>query len=91
MTFEPLVKSRNYPPQRIFVTKWDVEIDRNRIKKLSRSRERDSKYLHNFDDFDNFDYRAPITFAMIQAVDNCNKRVLDEIFEPRKRPRIECQ
>ena len=45
----PIVSDRTYAPTRTFVTKWDVEIENNRAKKISRRRERDTKY---FDDFD---------------------------------------
>lgn len=45
----PIVAERNYAPTRTFVTKWDVEIDNNRTKKISRGRERDTKYFEHFD------------------------------------------
>lgn len=45
----PIVAERNYAPTRTFVTKWDVEIDNNRTKKISRGRERDTKYFEEFD------------------------------------------
>lgn len=45
----PLVFQRNYAPTRTFVTKWDVEIENNRAKKISRRRERDTKYFEEFD------------------------------------------
>jgi hypothetical protein len=48
-SFDPIVRQRNYAPTRTFVTKWDVEIDRNRVKKINRARDRSAKY---FDDFD---------------------------------------
>ena len=48
INFQP-VTVRNYPPERTFITKWDVEIEKNRVKKISRNRDRDTKY---FDDFD---------------------------------------
>ena len=41
---------RNYAPKRTFVTKWDVEIKKNRTKKLARSRDRDAKYYDYYDD-----------------------------------------
>jgi len=46
---QPITRPRNFPPERTFVTKWDVEIDRNRVKKINRGRDRTAKY---FDDFD---------------------------------------
>ena len=46
----PIVTERNYAPIRTFVTKWDVEIENNRTKKISRGRERDTKYFENFDE-----------------------------------------
>jgi len=45
----PFVANRNYTPERTFVTKWDVEIENTRIKKISRRRERDTKYFEEFD------------------------------------------
>ena len=38
------IKTRNYTPIRTFITKWDVELDRKRVKKVSRIKERDNKY-----------------------------------------------
>ena len=52
----PFVADRNYAPTRTFVTKWDIEIENNRIKKRSRSRERDTKYF----DYYNEDYESPL-------------------------------
>ena len=46
----PIVSDRNYAPTRTFVTKWDVEIENNRSKKISRRRERDTKYFQEFDE-----------------------------------------
>ena len=51
-SFVPMVQPRNYAPTRTFITKWDVEIANNRTKKMSRSRERDSKYFHSDTDYD---------------------------------------
>lgn len=48
--FSPITRPRNYAPERTFVTKWDVEIENNRTKKISRGRERDTKYFENFDE-----------------------------------------
>jgi hypothetical protein len=45
--FQPVVSPRNFAPTRLFVTKWDVEIDNNRAKKISRNRERDAKYFQD--------------------------------------------
>jgi len=58
--FQPIVAPRNYAPTRTFVTKWDVEIDNNRAKKIARRRDRDTKY---FDDFEHVDLPTitPIT------------------------------
>lgn len=47
--FQPIVTDRNYTPERTFVTKWDVEIEKTRAKKISRGRERDTKYFEEFD------------------------------------------
>jgi hypothetical protein len=47
----PIVSDRNYAPTRTFVTKWDVEIENNRTKKISRRRERDTKYFEDFDQY----------------------------------------
>ena len=52
----PFVADRNYAPTRTFVTKWDVEIENNRTKKLSRCRERDTKYFDYYDD----EYESPL-------------------------------
>lgn len=56
--FQPIVSARNYAPTRTFVTKWDVEIENTRTKKMSRSRERDTKY---FNIFDSTDFELPVT------------------------------
>lgn len=45
----PVVAHRNYTPERTFVTKWDVEIEKNRAKKIARNRDRDTKYFEEFD------------------------------------------
>ena len=45
----PVVAHRNYAPTRTFVTKWDVEIENNRAKKIARNRDRDTKYFEEFD------------------------------------------
>ena len=45
----PIVADRNYAPTRTFVTKWDVEIENNRAKKIARTRDRDTKYFEEFD------------------------------------------
>jgi hypothetical protein len=47
MEFEPTLRPRNYAPERLFVTKWDVEINHNRIKDKSRRRERYHKYFND--------------------------------------------
>jgi len=52
-SFDPIVRQRNYAPTRTFVTKWDFEIDRNRVKKINRGRDRTAKY---FDDVEFADY-----------------------------------
>lgn len=43
--FQPIVADRTYAPIRTFITKWDVEIENTRTKKVSRRRERDTKYF----------------------------------------------
>lgn len=45
----PVVAHRNYTPERTFITKWDVEIEKNRAKKIARNRDRDTKYFEEFD------------------------------------------
>ena len=62
----PFVADRNYAPTRTFVTKWDVEIENNRIKKRSRSRERDTKYF----DYYNEDYESPLPVKVNSEVDD---------------------
>ena len=47
--FQP-VTVRNYTPERSFVTKWDIEIQKTRTKKMSRRRERDTKYFDYFEE-----------------------------------------
>lgn len=46
----PFVADRNYAPTRTFVTKWDVEIENNRAKKITRTRDRDTKYFDYYDE-----------------------------------------
>lgn len=67
-SFDPIVRERNYAPTRTFVTKWDVEIDRNRVKKINRGRDRTAKY---FDDFDCHSYSLPI-LCDFQNNSNCD-------------------
>jgi len=56
--FQPITRPRNYAPQRTFVTKWDVEIENTRAKKIARSRERFTKYFD--DQFDLHSDSLPI-------------------------------
>jgi len=93
MEFEPTIRPRNYAPERLFVTKWDVEINNNRIKDKSRRRERYNKYFNDtyFNDTYFNDYFADIPpIQVIVAVQNfIEKRKLDDdIYEPRKRSRF---
>jgi hypothetical protein len=46
---DPVVSKRNYAPTRTFVSKWDIEINHNRNKKIARNRDRDTKYVDYFD------------------------------------------
>lgn len=92
---DPIVRPRNYAPERVFVTKWDVEINNNRIKDKSRRRDRFTKYFtHEFEHFEPQTHPQPIiTHAMIQAVQKYHatetKRKLDDaIYDPCKRSRI---
>jgi hypothetical protein len=50
--FQPIVPDRNYAPTRTFITKWDVEIDNNRAKKIARRRDRTAKYFDHFEHAD---------------------------------------
>jgi len=50
--FQPVVAPRNYAPTRTFITKWDVEIDNNRAKKIARRRDRTAKYFDHFEHAD---------------------------------------
>lgn len=67
-SFVPIVRERNYAPTRTFVTKWDVEIDRNRVKKINRGRDRTAKY---FDDFDHHsDSLPPLCYFKNNSYEN---------------------
>ena len=48
--FQPIVADRTYAPTRTFITKWDVEIENNRTKKIARTRDRDTKYFDYYDE-----------------------------------------
>jgi hypothetical protein len=48
--FSPITRPRNYAPERTFVTKWDVEIENTRAKKIARWRDRDTKYFDYCED-----------------------------------------
>jgi hypothetical protein len=48
--FQPIVADRTYAPTRTFITKWDVEIENNRAKKIARTRDRDTKYFDYYDE-----------------------------------------
>ena len=100
LNMEPIIRPRHFRPIRTFITKWDVEIENNRIKDKSRRRERFNKYYTELDTI----YHTPeapklITFAMIDAVKkytgtNPLKRNLnddcdcDYDYDPVKRRRI---
>jgi hypothetical protein len=60
LEFQPNFRARHYTPERTFVTKWDVEINNNRMKKIARRRERDTKYFvpihENDNDCENNDF-----------------------------------
>jgi hypothetical protein len=63
--FQPIVADRTYAPTRTFITKWDVEIENNRTKKIARTRDRDTKYFDYYDD--NYETLP----AAIQTQDDC--------------------
>lgn len=75
-SFVPIVPARNYAPTRTFVTKWDVEIENNRTKKISRRRERDTKYFEDFDQHG--DSLPPIVILSEYQDDNYNND--DDIY-----------
>jgi hypothetical protein len=58
-SFVPIMPDRNYAPTRTFITKWDVEIENNRTKKISRRREHDTKYFDYSDDLEKYDDSLP--------------------------------
>jgi len=58
---QPFVADRTYAPTRTFITKWDVEIENNRAKKISRRRERDTKY---------FDYFEEVSLPVLKQVED---------------------
>ena len=58
-SFVPIMPDRNYAPTRTFVTKWDVEIENNRTKKITRRREHDTKYFDYSDDFEKYEDSLP--------------------------------
>jgi len=60
-SFDPIVRQRNYAPTRTFVTKWDFEIDRNRVKKINRGRDRTAKYFHDVEFADYYPVNADVT------------------------------
>ena len=81
--FQPIVAPRNYAPTRTFVTKWDVEIDNNRAKKIARRRDRDTKY---FDDFEHVDLPpitliTPIRVRFNDICDHINARIALDVSE----------
>jgi hypothetical protein len=51
MDFEPTIRSRNYAPTRLFVTKWEQEQVKTAKKKRERRAEHDYKYAeYGFND-----------------------------------------
>jgi hypothetical protein len=44
MDFEPTIRTRNYAPTRLFVTKWEQEQEKTAKKKRERRAEHDYKY-----------------------------------------------
>lgn len=75
-SFDPIVRLRNYAPTRTFVTKWDVEIDRNRVKKINRGRDRSAKYFDYFDlPEDYYPVNAPETAPKTRV---CFKELCDD-------------
>jgi hypothetical protein len=74
--FSPIVRPVNYAPERTFVTKWDVEIENNRAKKIARTRDRDTKYFIEED----FEYQAPTTSSIvIQQVPTTSSIVIQQV------------
>ena len=67
--FQPITRPRNYAPERTFVTKWDVEIDRNRVKKINRARDRTAKYFDDFNEFD--DFKPRVHFKECEDIIDC--------------------
>ena len=53
LEFQPISRPRHYTPERTFITKWDVEINNNRMKKIARRRDRDTKYFVPIHENDN--------------------------------------
>jgi hypothetical protein len=72
LEFQPIVANRNYAPTRTFITKWDVEIDNNRAKKIARTRDRDTKY------FDDFEYVQCAPLVLVQPQIQTQKPIQDE-------------
>ena len=71
-SFVPNVRERNYAPTRTFITKWDVEIDRNRVKKINRGRDRTAKY---FDDVEFHDYPVNAPETRVRFKELCDELI----------------
>ena len=69
---QPITRPRNFPPERTFVTKWDVEIDRNRVKKINRGRDRSAKYFDDFDLPDYYPVNAPEPKTRVSFKEFCD-------------------
>jgi len=64
----PIIRNRNVAEPRVFITKWQPEIDKKVKRKKAFSRERDSKRGCNFEDNDDYDYDYEPAY---------NKKVID--------------
>jgi hypothetical protein len=69
----PVVAVRNYAPTRTFVTKWDIEIENTRAKKIARRRERDTKYFDYYDE----DYES-LPLGQLDEVDCASELESDD-------------
>jgi hypothetical protein len=72
--FQPIVPDRNYAPTRSFVTKWDVEIEKTRAKKIARRRDRDTKHFDHFDD----DIEQGVSLPPIVSNDNVVNEIVND-------------
>jgi len=69
----PIIKQRNFAEPRVFITKWEKEINDKNKRKQGIQRDRDSKYNDTFiNDFEVFKFDLPVLLRTNRYIISCN-------------------